>query len=66
MGKQSLRMTLGSTTTAEGLHLFRGEVERGTELVDATEWTRHPVEAHRAGRDLLHVWRTWDEFTAAA
>lgn len=60
-----LRMEIGTTTTAEGLHLFRGEVEQGTELIAATEWTVHPAEAIGHGHDLLRVVRTWREFTEA-
>ena len=61
-----LRMELGHTTTAEGVRLFRGEVERGTTLIAATEWTEHPTRAIGEGHDLLRVIRTWEEFTEAA
>lgn len=53
MELNTLRMELGTTTTKQGLKLFRGEVEDGVTMLAATEWTEHPTEAHHDGHALL-------------
>lgn len=47
-----LRLELG-TERRDGRTWFRGEVERGTQLLAHTEWTRHPTVAMNDGAQLL-------------
>ncbi len=61
-----LRPELGTERTDAGVTVFRGEVERGTTLISATDWVTQPAEAIRQGRDLLAVLRVYEEFSAAA
>lgn len=47
-----LRLELG-IEVRDGVKLFRGEVERGTQLLAHTEWNAHPTVAMNEGAHLL-------------
>ena len=57
-----LRMELGIRHTADGLTLFRGQVERGPAVLAHTEWVEHAARAIGEGHDLLRVIRVHEEF----
>jgi hypothetical protein len=51
---------LQSMTTAEGVKHWRSELYVDGSMLDASEWTVHPVAAMNAGRELeFHARSDW-------